>query len=77
MIPQPIPISCAAELPEWPCVFYTSCDSHLKAAAEFKTHYGEEPRAIYEVKNPLTGHTTFCIPKAESDSRNSLYDAPG
>ena len=74
MTPQPIPIPCVAELPEWPCVFYTCYTSHIKAAMEFTDHYHEDPRAIYEVKNPLTGHTTFCIPRASSDKRTIIID---
>jgi hypothetical protein len=74
MTPTPIPVPRFAELPVQPCVFYTACESYLKAAAEFEEHYREEPRAIYSVINPLTGHTTYCIPQTNSDKRE-IYDS--
>ncbi len=73
MIPLPIPFSNMRELPE-PCIGFVCCASAETAALEFKTHYGEDPRAIYSYINSVTGHTSYYIPKAGRDMRSAKCD---
>jgi len=50
------------------CIGYCSCDSHLKAIAEYKAKYKIEPRVVYKYINPVFKWTTYFIPFLDKNS---------